>query len=65
MLPPNTTATGAITAANGVVRTFYIRAENVSWDFAPHGFVACTQANYSARSSLYLHRTNVTIGSGM
>ena len=51
----------------GAVRKFYIRAENVSWDFAPHGFIPCTTTNNNAtgRSALYLNRTNVTIGHGM
>ena len=71
LLPANRSlpaaASDAALAAGGVVRTFYLRAENVSWDFAPRGFVPCVTTNNNAtgRSALYLNRTNVTIGHGM
>jgi len=50
------------TTSNGVVRTYYVQAEDVLWNYAPKGYVGCTQKDYAPRSARYLNKTAESIG---
>ncbi|KAG1665501.1 hypothetical protein FOA52_009762 [Chlamydomonas sp. UWO 241] len=58
---------GLFESVSGVVRSFYLAAENTLWDYAPASYVQCTAMNYSLRADLggYLRHSNESIGSGM
>lgn len=55
---------GILTApATAPVRTYYIAAETVMWDYAPLGFDGCTGQPWNDISSVFVKVTNETMGS--
>eukprot|EP00878_Enallax_costatus_P001155 GHUV01001296.1.p1 GENE.GHUV01001296.1~~GHUV01001296.1.p1 ORF type:complete len:885 (+),score=249.43 GHUV01001296.1:1539-4193(+) len=52
-----------VAPADAPVRTYYIAAELVSWDYAPLGFDGCTGQPWNDISRTFTQTTNETMGS--
>lgn len=52
-----------VAPADAPVRTYYIAAELVTWDYAPLGFDGCTGQPWNDISSVFVTTTNGTMGS--
>lgn len=49
--------------ATATVRTYYIAAEPVMWDYAPLGFDGCSGSPWSEEQQTFVKTTNGTLGS--
>lgn len=52
-----------VAPADAPVRTYYIAAEIVTWDYAPMGFDGCTGQPWNEHSVTFVKTTNGTMGS--
>ncbi|KAL6754045.1 ferroxidase-like protein [Haematococcus lacustris] len=53
----------AVAGAASVQRVYYIAAEQVSWNFAPQGYVQCTSTDQLGSALTYITKTFQSIGS--
>lgn len=53
----------ALQEDSGVVRSYYVMAEEVDWDYTPYGYDGCTGQDFNDAQRVFTETTTTTLGS--